>query len=76
MLGMGSRKTPAGLSVGSYRAIEREGAGELQIWQSPLEIDKPSPTVPLWLGGDLAVPLDFDASHSAASDDLRIRHAG
>ena len=68
--------TPPGLSAVSYRAVGRDEAGSLQAWPEPLEVGRPLPTLPLWLATDLAVPLDLDASHSAACDDLRIRHAG
>jgi hypothetical protein len=67
---------PTGLSAVSYRAEGRDGAGRLLAWPFPLEIGRSLPTVPLWLSPDLAVPLDLEASHSAACDDLRIRRAG
>lgn len=64
------------LSAVSYRAVGRDEAGRLLAWPSPLEVGAPLPTVPLWLGADLAVPLDLEASHAAACVDLRIRQAG
>ena len=63
------------MSAVSYRSIGREGKGQLLAWPTPLEIGQPLPTVPLWLAADLAVPLDLDASHTAACADLRIRQA-
>ncbi len=70
---------PAGLSGSlsavSYRSANRDGAGQLLAWPAALEIGQPLPTVPLWLGADLAVPLDLEASHTAACADLRIRQA-
>ena len=39
-------------------------------------IGRPPPTLPLWLGAELAVPPDLEASHSAVRFDLRIRQAG
>jgi len=65
-----------GLTAVSYRSINRDGEGQLLAWPVPLEVDQPLPTVPLWLGGELAVPLDLEASHTAACRDLRIRQAG
>lgn len=64
------------LSAVSYRAIGSEADGRLLAWPSALEIGRPLPTVPLWLGAGPAVPLDLEASHQAACDDLRIRRAG
>jgi hypothetical protein len=64
------------LSVVSYRSIGRDEQGRLLAWPEALEIGQPLPTVPLWLGADLVVPLDLEASHAAACEDLRIRQAG
>jgi putative addiction module component (TIGR02574 family) len=61
------------LSAVSYRSVGRDEAGRLLAWPATLEVGKPLPTVPLWLGADLAVPLDLEASHTAACADLRIR---
>jgi hypothetical protein len=68
---------PSGaLSAVSYRAVGREADGELQVWPVALEVGRPLPTLPLWLAGELSVPLDLEASHAAACGDLRIRQAG
>jgi hypothetical protein len=64
------------LSALSYRSADRNGKGQLSVWNVSLAVGETMPTVPLWLGGDLAVPLDLEASHRAACDDLRIRQAG
>ena len=66
----------AALSAVSYRAVGRDEEGQLLAWPSTLEVGQPLPTVPLWVGPDLAVPLDLEASHTAACVDLRIRQAG
>ena len=67
---------PAALSVVSYRSVGRDEEGRLLAWPVELAVGQPLPTVPLWLGVDLAIPLDLEASHTAACEDLRIRHAG
>ena len=67
---------PSALSAVSYRSVGRDEGGRLLAWPSPLETGQVLPTVPLWLGADLAVPLDLEASHSAACVDLRIQQAG
>ena len=64
---------PGPLSAVSYRSLGRESEGRLEAWPAALEVGKPLPTVPLWLGGEVAVPLDLEASHTAACTDLRIR---
>lgn len=72
---------PAGPASGpltavSYRPVGREGGGQLLAWPAALAVGHRLPTVPLWLGSDVAVPLDLEASHRAACADLRIRLAG
>ncbi len=77
MLGVESTSEGSGgLSAISYRSLGRDNDGQLLAWPSALEVGQPLPTVPLWLGADLAVPLDLEASHAAACTDLRIRQAG
>jgi hypothetical protein len=66
-------KLPAGLSAVGYRSVGRDADGQLQVWPFALEVGRALPTVPLWLGGEFAVPLDLEASHTAACADLRIR---
>jgi hypothetical protein len=75
---LGAEPTPlsSSLAVVSYRAVGRESEGQLQAWPAALEVGRPLPTVPLWLAPDLAVPLDLEASHTAACRDLRITQAG
>lgn len=63
-------------SAVSYRSVGHDGAGQLLAWPAALEIGRPLPTLPLWLGADLAVPLDLEASYTTACVDLRIRPTG
>ena len=65
-----------GLSAVSYRPVGREDAGQLLAWPAAMEVGQPLPTVPLWLGGEVPVPLDLEASHTAACTDLRIHPGG
>ncbi len=65
---------PAGTTTAtSYRAVGRNGNGRLLAWPAPLEIGRALPTLPLWLGGDLSVPLDLETSYTVCCADLRIR---
>ena len=75
---MGAAAEPGegGLMMAAYRAEGREQSGRLLAWTVPLAVGRPLPTLPLWLSDELAVPLDLEASHSAACGDLRIRPAG
>ena len=67
-------ETPA-LSAVAYRAVGQGEGGRLLAWPEVLEVGQPLPTVPLWLGTELVVPLDLEAGHTAACQDLRIRVA-
>ncbi|MBY0512417.1 MAG: hypothetical protein K2P78_00730 [Gemmataceae bacterium] len=67
---------PGALAAVSYRPLGREADGRLQLWPAAVEVGRPLPTLPLWLGGERSVPLDLEASHAAACHDLRIRLAG
>ena len=59
---------PGELSATAYLA----GTGQLLAWPAALELGALLPTLPLWLGADLAVPLDLEASYAAARADLRL----
>ncbi len=65
-----------GLSAVSYRSVGRDDEGQLLAWLADLEIGRSLPTLPLWLGEELTVPLDLEVSHAAACLDLRIQQAG
>ena len=67
---------PDGLAAVAYRSIGREAEGQLQVWPFALEVGRALPTLPLWLNGEIAIPLDLEASYTAACVDLRIRQAG
>ena len=42
----------------------------LQTWSHALTLGQPLPTLPLWLTGKLAVPLDLEQSYEQACHDL------
>jgi hypothetical protein len=71
---------PSGMAGGllavAYRPLGSEEKGQLQIWPEALTIGQPLPTLPLWLGAELLVPLDLEVSHTAACLDLRVPLAG
>jgi hypothetical protein len=71
-LGAGGTVGPAGPSAVAYRVA----GAELAAWPAPLAVGRPLPTLPLWIAPDLPIPLDLDAGHAAACDDVRVRPAG
>lgn len=62
------------LYAAAYRAVKSEnGVPRLEIWPQELRVAEALPTMPLWLSHTLAVPLDLEASYSAACESLRIQ---
>jgi hypothetical protein len=69
-------QSPTGLYVTAYRTIPRpedtNRRARLQGWFEPLALAGTLPTVPLWLGEDLVVPLGLEQSYAAACGSLRL----
>lgn len=63
---------PPPLYAASCRLTRREDAWLLETWAHPLAIGRALPTLPLWLAGDLAVPLEFEPSYEETCRVLRI----
>jgi hypothetical protein len=63
----------ASLSAVSYRAVGREEESQqLEVWPTALALDRPLPTLPLWIASDFSVPLDLEESYQMTCADLRI----
>ena len=45
---------------------------QLELWPELLQIGHELPTLPLWIGPELAIPLDLEQSYSAACGTLRL----
>jgi len=69
-------QSPTSLYAAAYRSLTGDNDGaQLQIWPEALTLGLPLPRLPLWLGVDVAVPLDLEQSYMATCRDLRIRLA-
>jgi hypothetical protein len=66
-------QSPTDLYAVAYRASGVREERQLQAWPQTLTLGGPLPTLPLWLGSDVCVPLDLEATYQATCDDLRIR---
>ncbi|MBY0229150.1 MAG: DUF4058 domain-containing protein [Gemmataceae bacterium] len=63
------------LCASAYRPrIEGEEL-RVEVWQEPLAIGQPLPTMPLWLG-PLCVPLELESSYERTIDELRVGRNG
>ena len=56
----------------SYRNRREKAKWRLETWPAPLAIGSALPTMPLWLAGNLAVPLDLEKSYEETCQVLRI----
>lgn len=68
-------KSPTHLYAIAYRAATVDDQRQLHAWPHSLGVGDPLPDLPLWLGSDVCVRLDLDATYGSTCDDLRIRHA-
>jgi hypothetical protein len=56
----------------SYRAIDRNGNPYLDIWQEQLAVGSALPTVPMWLRGEICLPLELDNIYDRTCREQRI----
>jgi hypothetical protein len=59
----------------AYRPIRRDGNDEIAIWRSRLELGNTLPELALGLGGDLVIPVDFEATYEEACRRRRLNGA-
>ena len=62
----------ADLYAVAYHPVEREDQSNLDIWQQPLAVGQPMPTLPLWLRGNLCFPVDLEAIYNRTCQEQRI----
>jgi hypothetical protein len=65
-------ESATGLYTVAYRAVTVQRRPRVEMWPEPLALGRELPTMPLWLALDLCVPLDLEASYTAACRSLRI----
>ncbi|MHB1558278.1 MAG: DUF4058 family protein [Isosphaeraceae bacterium] len=63
---------PPALYAASCRWTTKEGRRILEAWSHELTTGQPLPTLPLWLGRELVVPLDLESSYEQTCHDLWI----
>jgi hypothetical protein len=60
------------LYAAAYRAQPAARKPRLEYWLEPLGVGEPLPTMPLWIGRDLVVPLDLEQAYQKACTSSRI----
>jgi len=63
----------AELYATAYRPVVREGQTSLDIWQESLAVGDVLPPMPLWLRGDLCIPVELGATYERTCREQRIR---
>ncbi len=63
---------PPSLSAVACRWANDGDARVLETWAHPLNLGQALPTLPLWVAGNLAVPLELEASYEETCRVLRI----
>jgi len=56
----------------AYRPIERDGQSNLDIWQEKLTIGDTLPTLPLWLRGEICLPVELNQIYERTCREQRI----
>lgn len=50
----------------AYRPIVRDGAEVIEVWPGALAVGSALPTLPLALNAELCLPVDLEATYTAA----------
>ena len=66
------RASAADLYAVSYRPVRRADKDEIELWPQSLAVGRPLPELPLWLGPDLVVPVNLEATYVDACRRRRI----
>jgi hypothetical protein len=56
----------------AYRPVRRAAAEQVEIWPTALSLGHSLPTLPLFLGGELFVPVDLEATYGESCRRLRL----
>jgi Protein of unknown function (DUF4058) len=67
-----ANRPDADLSTSAFRPVERSGRTSLDIWQEVLELGSALVTMPLWLPGNLSLPVDLESTYDRTCREQRI----
>jgi hypothetical protein len=56
----------------AYRPSRQPTGDQIEIWQSPVALGQPLPTMPLALRGVVTVPVDLEGTYTATCEDSRL----
>ena len=72
MIRLGATNSNFDLYAIAYRVVERSGQPNLDSWQESLSLGGELPTLPLWLRGDLCLPVNLDTTYQRTCREQRI----
>jgi len=55
--------SPAELYATAYHVVSRDSATQLDVWENSLAVGRALPTLPLWIRGEMCLPVDLDATY-------------
>lgn len=70
-----SGATPSAIYVSAFRVVAADTT-RLQIWNETLQLAQPLPTLPLWLSGDLCLPIELEATYQQTCAKQRVANIG
>jgi hypothetical protein len=56
----------------AYRPVRRRQEDVIDLWPATLSLGQPLPTMPLFLGDKLCLPVDFEATYTEACRRLKL----
>jgi hypothetical protein len=56
--------------------VRHNGEAHLEIWEESLAVGRELPVVPLWLRGEICVPVDLPGSYERTCREQRILAGG
>ena len=65
-------RSTTNLAAVSYRPFRENSHTRIEWWTEALELGQPLPTLPLWVGTDIRLPLDLEATYMRAFELLRM----
>lgn len=62
----------ANLYSTAYRVVKNDDQHLLNLWQEQLELGKPLPIMPLWLRGDICLPVELQPTYDRICQELKL----
>jgi hypothetical protein len=63
----------AALYTVAYRVVEYQGRPSVDMWRHTLELGQALPTLPLWLHGDICLPIELNTTYELTCREQRIQ---